>query len=108
MSLTWCARLGHSVSFFLNDPATTEIYPLSLHDALPIWVVLMAFAGALFAGACLLVLAARVAAEIGRAHVLTPVTSGYLVCRLLLVKKSSAIHISIIRDLVHVSKLGTR
>src|SRR5260221_11806718 len=22
--------------FFLNDPATTEIYPLSLHDALPI------------------------------------------------------------------------
>src|SRR3990167_6976911 len=24
-------------SFFFNDPATTEIYPLSLHDALPIW-----------------------------------------------------------------------
>src|SRR5256885_14801422 len=23
--------------FFLNDPATTEIYPLSLHDALPIY-----------------------------------------------------------------------
>src|SRR3990172_5289023 len=23
--------------FFLNDTATTEIYPLSLHDALPIW-----------------------------------------------------------------------
>src|SRR3990167_7287405 len=23
-------------SFFFNDPATTEIYPLSLHDALPI------------------------------------------------------------------------
>src|SRR5690349_23139443 len=23
--------------FFLNDPATTEIYTLSLHDALPIW-----------------------------------------------------------------------
>src|SRR2546422_9467921 len=22
--------------FFFNDPATTEIYPLSLHDALPI------------------------------------------------------------------------
>src|SRR5205814_9517227 len=22
---------------FSNDPATTEIYPLSLHDALPIW-----------------------------------------------------------------------
>src|SRR6266487_326388 len=26
-----------TVSFFFNDPATTEIYPLSLHDALPIW-----------------------------------------------------------------------
>src|SRR3990172_2124449 len=25
-------------SFFFNDPATTEIYPLSLHDALPISV----------------------------------------------------------------------
>src|SRR5947209_19289706 len=24
-------------SFFFNDPATTEIYTLSLHDALPIW-----------------------------------------------------------------------
>src|SRR5215469_18981383 len=27
----FCARL-----FFVNDPATTEIYTLSLHDALPI------------------------------------------------------------------------
>src|SRR2546430_11028380 len=25
-----------SVFFFFNDPATTEIYPLPLHDALPI------------------------------------------------------------------------
>src|SRR5256885_8120982 len=24
--------------FFFNDPAPTEIYTLSLHDALPIWV----------------------------------------------------------------------
>src|SRR3990172_2094473 len=24
--------------FFFNDPATTEIYTLPLHDALPIWV----------------------------------------------------------------------
>src|SRR5437588_2958199 len=28
----------HLTSFlFFNDTATTEIYPLSLHDALPIW-----------------------------------------------------------------------
>src|SRR5258708_11737114 len=26
-----------SSSFFFNDTATTEIYTLSLHDALPIW-----------------------------------------------------------------------
>src|ERR1022692_3401155 len=24
--------------FFFNDPATTEIYPLSLHGVLPIWI----------------------------------------------------------------------
>src|SRR2546422_6716057 len=28
--------------FFFNDTATTEIYTLSLHDALPIWQVLIA------------------------------------------------------------------
>src|SRR5437016_14494231 len=28
-------------SFFFNDTATTEIYTLSLHDALPIWDVLL-------------------------------------------------------------------
>src|SRR5688572_32550823 len=27
----------HFLFFFFNDPATTEIYTLSLHDALPIW-----------------------------------------------------------------------
>src|SRR2546422_2103372 len=32
--------LHHAASgfFFFNDPATTEIYTLSLHDALPIWL----------------------------------------------------------------------
>ena len=29
-------RIAFSV-FFFNDTATTEIYTLSLHDALPIW-----------------------------------------------------------------------
>ena len=31
---------GGVVFFFFNDTATTEIYTLSLHDALPIWVPL--------------------------------------------------------------------
>ena len=30
------------VFFFFNDTATTEIYTLSLHDALPIWMTAMA------------------------------------------------------------------
>src|SRR5260370_733356 len=41
--LLYCGVLGvqasHTLSslfFFFNDTATTEIYPLSLHDALPI------------------------------------------------------------------------
>src|SRR5258708_25144449 len=28
---------SRSIFFFFNDTATTEIYTLSLHDALPIW-----------------------------------------------------------------------
>src|SRR2546427_4497824 len=30
-------RLFPHIFFFFNDTATTEIYTLSLHDALPIW-----------------------------------------------------------------------
>src|SRR5258708_28997137 len=32
-------QLPLSFFFFFNDTATTEIYTLSLHDALPIWAV---------------------------------------------------------------------
>src|SRR3712207_7563700 len=32
-------RLGVWIVFFFNDTATTEIYTLSLHDALPIYVL---------------------------------------------------------------------
>jgi len=34
MRRCWC-RVS---VFFVNDPATTERYTLSLHDALPIWM----------------------------------------------------------------------
>src|SRR5437588_5522777 len=33
----WCCLGVHYVTFFFNDPPTTEIYTLSLHDALPIY-----------------------------------------------------------------------
>src|SRR5438034_11578489 len=32
-----CFTRSSSFLFFFNAPATTEIYTLSLHDALPIW-----------------------------------------------------------------------
>src|SRR5215216_8132778 len=32
-----CEHLMFSIVFFFNDTATTEIYTLSLHDALPIY-----------------------------------------------------------------------
>src|SRR6266852_1782171 len=35
-SLYWLSSLLFSFFFFFNDTATTEIYTLSLHDALPI------------------------------------------------------------------------
>src|SRR2546427_9406576 len=35
------------ILFFFNDTATTEIYTLSLHDALPIFPVWVLFAGTL-------------------------------------------------------------
>src|SRR5688572_32217148 len=31
------ALIGSMRLFFFTDPATPQIYPLSLHDALPIW-----------------------------------------------------------------------
>src|ERR1017187_4434148 len=31
------STLSLALFFFFKDPATTEIYPLPLHDALPIW-----------------------------------------------------------------------
>src|SRR5260370_38434973 len=36
-------RTGSPISpfFFFNDTATTEIYTLSLHDALPIWILVI-------------------------------------------------------------------
>src|ERR1022692_4300855 len=34
----FCCLFGFFFFFFFNDTATTEIYTLSLHDALPIWM----------------------------------------------------------------------
>src|SRR5258708_31709654 len=39
------AVVESTVIFFFNDTATTEIYTLSLHDALPIWLDARVFGG---------------------------------------------------------------
>src|SRR3712207_7236158 len=98
-------RLPPRSTFFFNDTATTEIYTLSLHDALPIWRVHGAAGvpvlepGAADVGVLLqhlerdaeLLQADRgaQAAEAGRSeeHTSELQSRQYLVCRLLLEKK---------------------
>src|SRR3712207_6888912 len=98
------------VVFFFNDTATTEIYTLSLHDALPILVVEALRPGAVvsdvvgrpagaelgaargeFADEVVQVPVARVAARFGRSeeHTSELQSRQYLVCRLLLEKKKA-------------------
>src|SRR6266853_3743103 len=43
--ILFCILFFHCYFFFFNDTATTEIYTLSLHDALPILVVISGFTG---------------------------------------------------------------
>src|SRR2546425_9406356 len=75
--------------FFFNDTATTEIYTLSLHDALPIWGGMVVIGGE--------VTAHRGAA--GRHHFRSEEHTSelqslaYLVCRLLLEKKKKKMNI---------------
>src|SRR2546422_11711300 len=82
------ARAGDfPLFFFFNDTATTEIYTLSLHDALPISTarrVTGQIATAYSQGGAQL--AGYSHQEIGRAHVELQ-SRLHLVCRLLLEKK---------------------
>src|SRR5687767_15651453 len=77
--------------FFFNDPATTEIYTLSLHDALPIFSI----ARATWFG-CGTTRWSSWAASTSRSRRSEEHTSelqslAYLVCRLLLEKKKKKI-----------------
>src|SRR5438093_13564108 len=73
----------HFNSFFFNDTATTEIYTLSLHDALPISSSLMPAAGLLAAPAHRPRIWRRSEEHTSELQSLTN-----LVCRLLLEKKN--------------------
>src|SRR2546429_6535240 len=86
-----------SCFFFFNDTATTEIYTLSLHDALPISLRRFCFAGGLLRGAGRRVLD-RVRPDNRRGRTIPSLKRSeehtselqsrlHLVCRLLLEKK---------------------
>src|SRR3989442_13191149 len=77
-SLTFC------FFFFFNDTATTEIYTLSLHDALPIWTVAVGSGTWEEAWACAL---ERPRSE---EHTSELQSRPHLVCRLLLEKKKTS------------------
>src|SRR3954465_1843968 len=76
---------GGRLLFFFNDTATTEIYTLSLHDALPIWVRVLDDLGLRIAG----FLDHQVAVMSLRSEEHTSELQSHdnLVCRLLLEKK---------------------
>src|SRR5438132_5379887 len=38
-----CLSASYLLHFFFNPTATTEIYTLSLHDALPIWIGVLSY-----------------------------------------------------------------
>src|SRR2546429_5185595 len=76
--------------FFFNDTATTEIYTLSLHDALPIWVksgldaILSGFSGSFSYPADSFIADSNRSEE----HTSELQSRLHLVCRLLLEKKN--------------------
>src|SRR5436190_13888757 len=74
--------------FFLNDPAPTEIYTLSLHDALPIY---LAFAKVLLEAARRRGFKGLVSGSAARSEEHTSELQSHsdLVCRLLLEKKKT-------------------
>src|SRR2546425_3663249 len=78
--------------FFFNDTATTEIYTLSLHDALPIYLRLDKvdfITGTVFSNIVVAIAPDVIAAKTFRSeeHTSELQSLAYLVCRLLLEKK---------------------
>src|SRR5439155_21424975 len=76
--------------FFFNDTATTEIYTLSLHDALPIWPscsTLMPSGRTAPISSISVRSSASVHSERSEEHTSELQSRGHLVCRLLLEKK---------------------
>src|SRR5256714_11937330 len=90
---TLISVLPISLFFFFNDTATTEIYTLSLHDALPICST-TSISSSLRSSSIIAcrVSPSRMLSEVGRSeeHTSELQSLAYLVCRLLLEKKKLA------------------
>src|SRR2546427_7040096 len=80
-----------SLVFFFNDTATTEIYTLSLHDALPIWLDLTCMCDIRIASETATFAESFVRVGIVRSeeHTSELQSQSNLVCRLLLEKKKT-------------------
>src|SRR5205085_10489414 len=87
LSLYLFCSIFFSFFFFFNDTATTEIYTLSLHDALPIWKSIRCCCAICSAGR--LCWCARTSCRWPRSeeHTSELQSQSNLVCRLLLEKK---------------------
>src|SRR5437870_11356054 len=84
--------------FFFNDTATTEIYTLSLHDALPISFACLALSAAACCSAFFCSSVWLLGVEPGRSeeHTSELQSRGHLVCRLLLEKRKQYINLAAI------------
>src|SRR5256712_33643 len=65
-------------AFFFNDTATTEIYTLSLHDALPIWIRLVSPTGALLGNSSTQTGASNIAATAPTSGTYTVIIGSYV------------------------------
>src|SRR5438034_2301636 len=86
-------RMQQMLFFFFNDPATTEIYTLSLHDALPILDLSIAVASKLIE-ANLDSDANRRLVTRSEEHTSELQSHSDLVCRLLLEKKKGCVTVT--------------
>src|SRR5256885_5795504 len=77
--------------FFFNDTATTEIYTLSLHDALPIWMIaIWSHIASATSSVCVLInTVPPLRSEEHTSELQSPCN---IVCRLLLEKKNYEVH----------------
>src|SRR5438105_15721877 len=89
LSLLFFSTLLYSSFFFFNDTATTEIYTLSLHDALPIFTPPSAFAHLRFLKSCAHHLPIAPGGARSEEHTSELQSRVDLVCRLLLEKKKN-------------------